>query len=168
MSLTRFLVLLTLSATVLLEGCANSGSLTGTVDCRGLSGSYHDAGEPTGDSLTQFLLKNKPPVSRLMQLGVSAGSIRVSSGTTAGTLAVEKDFNCSSANRIVLTRQDSSRIQLPPLIDQVKTVTYVLTGGPGMNLVLNTQVQTTISPYGAKLAGPMQTESITTWRRTGP
>jgi len=57
---------------------------------------------------------------------------------------------------------------LPPLIDQIRTVTYVLTGGPGMDLILTRQAQTTATPYGAKLKGPVQEESITTWRRTGP
>lgn len=167
MSLTRFLIPLVLPATVLLEGCAGPGATTGTADCRGLSGGYRDAGEPNGDSLTQFLLRKKSPEGRLVQLDVSAESIRASSGTFAGTLAVEKDFDCSAANRIVLTRQESSGVRLPPLIDQVKTVTYVVTGGPGMDLVLTTQVQTTIAPYGAKLNGPMQVESVITWHRIG-
>lgn len=168
MSRTRILILLVLPATVMLHGCAIPGPTTGAADCKGLSGGYRDAGKPNGDSLVQFLLRNKSPESRMVQLDVGAESIRVSSGTFTGTLAVEKDFNCSGANRVVLTGQESSSIHLPPLIDQVKTVTYVLTGGPGMDLVLNTQVQTSIAPYGAKLKGPTQVESITTWQRTGP
>lgn len=168
MSLIRSHILLALLATVLLQGCASPGATNGTVDCRGLSGGYRDAAELNGDSLTQLLLRKKSPQGRLVHLDVSAENIRASSDALAGTIAVEKDFNCSAANRIVLTRQDASRIHLPPLIDQVKTLTYVLTGGPGMDLVLSTQVQTTIAPYGAKLKGPMQVESITTWHRTGP
>ncbi len=75
-----------------------------------------------------------------MQLDVGAESIRAASGKFVDTLAVEKDFNFSAVNRIVLTRQESSSIHLPPLIDQVKTVTYMVTGGPGMDLILNTQI----------------------------
>lgn len=134
MSLTRFLIPLVLPATVLLEGCAGPGATTGTADCRGLGGGYRDAGEPNGDSLTQFLLRKKSPESRLVQLDVGAESIRASSGTVAGTLAVEQGFNCSAASRIVFTLQESLRIHLLPLFDQVKTVTYVVTGGPGMDL----------------------------------
>jgi|GEM_PF-3340122 len=37
-----------------------------------------------------------------------------------------------------------------------------------MDLILTRQAQTTATPYGAKLKGPVQEESITTWRRTGP
>lgn len=88
---------------------------------------------------------------------MSAENIRASSDSLAGTIAIGKDFNCSAANRI----------HLPPLIDQKKTLTYVLTGGPEMDLVLSTEVQTIIAPYGAKLKGPVQVESITTWHRAG-
>ena len=117
MSLIRFLILIALLATVLLQGCASSGATTGTSDCRGLSGGYRDAGEPHGDSLMRFLLKKKSLEVRLVQLDVSAESIRASSGAIAGTLASEKDFNCSGVGRIVLARQESSRIHLPPLIE---------------------------------------------------
>ena len=163
-----FLIPLALLATVLLQGCAGSGATAAKADCRGLSGSYRDAAEPNGDSLTHFLLNKKSPEGRQVQLDVSGQAIRASSGATAGTLAAEKDFNCSGVGRIVLTRQESSHIRLPPLIDQTKTVTYVLTGGAGADLVLSTYVQTTITPYGAKLKGPMQMESTTTWHRTKP
>lgn len=120
MSLTRFLILLVLPATVLQQGCTNPATTTGMADCGRLSGGYRDAAELNGYSLTQFLLKKKSPESRLVRLDVGAESICASSGTFAGTLTVERDFNCIAANRIVLTRQDSSRIHLPPLIDQAK------------------------------------------------
>jgi hypothetical protein len=68
----------------------------------------------------------------------------------------------------VLAPQETSHIRLPPLIDQTETVTYVLTGGAGADLVLTSYVQTTVAPYGARLKGPMQQESIITWRRAGP
>ncbi len=159
---------LVLPAVVLLQGCASPVLTTGTAACGGLSGAYWGVGQPGDNSLTEFLLRKRPAEGRPVQLQVSTGSIRASSGGIAGTLVAAADFNCSAVDRIVLIRQESSRIQLPPLIDQVKTVTYVLTGGPGMDLVLNTLVQTTISPYGAKLKGLMRMESITTWSRSGP
>lgn len=102
-----------------------------------------------------------------MQLDVSAQSIRASSDGTAGTLAAGKDFTCSGVSHIVLTRQKSSSIRLPPLIDQTKTVTYELTGGAGADLVLSTYVQTTIAPFSAKIKGPLQMELTTTWHRIG-
>ncbi|HQT51010.1 MAG: hypothetical protein B7X79_15130 [Acidovorax sp. 17-64-282] len=103
-----------------------------------------------------------------MQLQVDTGSLHASSGALAGTLAVVADFNCSAVDRIVLTRQESSRIHLPPLIDKVRIVTFMLTGGPGMDLILTRQAQTSAAAYGAKFKGPVQEESITTWRRTRP
>jgi hypothetical protein len=99
---------------------------------------------------------------------VSAEGLRVSSGATAGTLAAGADFNCSGAGRIALTRRDSSRIHLPPLIDQIKTITYVLHADAGANLVLDTYAQTSLAPYGVQLQGPAQLESTTTWRRVAP
>lgn len=167
MQRTHFLLPLALPVAVLLHGCANPSSTAGPGDCSGLSGSYQDTGEPNGDSLTQLLLRKKSSGNRVVQLGLGAETIRASSGTFTDSLTIDKDFNCSALNRIELTRQESSRIQLPPMIDQVKTVNYVLTGGPGKDLVLSTQVQTTISPYGAKLKGPVQIESTATWRRAG-
>lgn len=164
----RIVLHLVWPAAVLLQGCASSASTTGTAECGGLSGGYRDVGQPSGNSLTGFLLGKKPPEGRAVQLQVSTGSIRASSGALAGTLAAAADFNCSAVDRIMFTRQESSRIRLPPLIDQIRTVTYLLTGGPGMDLILTKQAQTTATPYGAKLKGPVQEESITTWRRTGP
>ena len=111
-----------------------------------------------------LLLKKKSP-GPLVQLVVTAQGVRISSGTSTGTLAAATDFHCGAAGRIELTRRESSRILLPPLIDQVKTVTYVLTGGAGADLVLHTYAQTTLAPYGAKLKGPMQVESVTTWHQ---
>lgn len=164
----RIVFLLVWPAAVLLQGCASPVSMTGTADCGGLSGGYWDVGQPSGNSLTGFLLGKKLQDDRPVQLQVSTGSIRASSGALAGTLAAETDFNCSAIDRIVLTRQEASRIHLPPLIDQIRTVTYVLTGGPGVDLILTRQAQTTATPYGAKLKGPVQEESITTWRRSSP
>ena len=114
-----------------------------------------------------FPLKKKL-MGRLVQLEVSAQEIRISSGTRISMLAAGKDFHCAGTGRIMLTRQKSSRIRLPPLIDQVKIVSYELTGGAGADLALTMYAQTTIAPYGAKLKGPMQVESTTTWHRTGP
>ena len=114
-----------------------------------------------------FLLKKKS-TGRLVRLEVNAQEIRISSGTLSSMLAAEKDFRCAGTGRIVLTRQESTRIRLPPLIDQVKIVTYGLTGGAGVDLALTRYTQTTIAPYGAELKGPMQVESTTIWHRTGP
>ncbi|CAN5440118.1 hypothetical protein BH10PSE16_BH10PSE16_10480 [soil metagenome] len=116
-----------------------------------------------------FLMKHKPLQARQVALDVNAQVVRASAGGgAAGTLVAEKDFACNSADRLMLTRQETSHIRLPPLIDQTKTVTYVLTGGAGADLVLSTYVQTTISPYGAQLKGPRQRESTITWHRAGP
>lgn len=162
-------IFLALTGALLLPSCASSVSTGVQADCRGLSGRYWDAGEPEGASLLQFLVKKKPLQARQVALDVNAQGVRVSSGGgAAGTLVAEKDFACNSADRLVLARQETSHIRLPPLIDQTKTGTYVLTGGAGADLVLSTYVQTTISPYGAQLKGLMQRESTITWRRAGP
>lgn len=160
---------LALTGALLLPSCASSVPASVQADCRGLSGRYWDAGEPEGASLLQFLMKKKPLQPRQVALDVNAQVVRASSGGAAGgTLFAEKDFACNSADRLVLTRQETSHIRLPPLIDQTKTVTYVLTGGARADLVLSTYVQTTISPYGAQLKGPVQRESTITWHRAGP
>lgn len=162
-------IFLALTGALLLPSCASSVSTGVQADCRGLSGRYWDAGETEGASLLQFLVKKKPLQARQVALDVNAQVVRVSSGGgAAGTLVAEKDFACNSADRLVLARQETSHIRLPPLIDQTQTVTYVLTGGAQADLVLTSYVQTTISPYGAQLKGPMQRESTITWRRAGP
>ena len=159
---------LALTSALLLSSCAGSVPTGIQADCRGLSGRYWDAGEPEGASLLHFLMKYKPLQAGLVALDVNAQRVRASAGGgAAGTLFAEKDFACNSADRLVLARQETSHIRLPPLIDQTKTVTYVLTGGAGANLVLSTYVQTTMAPYGAQLKAPMQLESIITWRRAG-
>lgn len=164
-----------LLAALLLQGCAGPGPLTAAravdsaaADCRGLGGVYRDAGEPNGDSLVHFLLGKPPSKGRRVQIDVSAERLQVSAGTTEGTLVAGKDFNCSGAGRITLTRQESSRIRLPPLIDQTKTLTYVLHVDAGANLVLSTYAQTSLTPYGVPLEGPAQLESTITWRRISP
>ena len=157
-----FLIALALLATVLIQSCAGSSANGAKADCRGLSGSYRDAADPNGDSLTYFLLNKKSPQGHPVQPDVSGQVVRVSSGAAAGSLTAGKDFTCSGVGRIVLARQETSQIRMPPLIDQTKTVTYVLTGGAGADLVLSTYVQTAISPYGAQLKGPMQQESTIT------
>ena len=167
MSLIRLFILLPLLATALMQGCANAGITTGVADCQGLSGSYRDKSESDGDSLMYFLLTKKS-LGRLVQLEVSAQEIRISSGTRISMLAAGKNFRCAGTGRIVLTRQESSRIRLPPLIDQVKISTYELTGGAGADLVLSRYAQTIVAPYGTELKGPPQIESTTTWHRTGP
>ena len=167
MSLIRLFIFLLLLATALMQGCASAGTTTGVADCQGLSGSYRNESESDGDSLMYFLLKKKS-MGRLVQLEVSAQEIRISSGTRISMLAAEKDFHCAGTGRIMLTRQESSRIRLPPLIDQVKIVSYELTGGAGVDLALTRYAQTTLAPYGVELKGPMQVESTTTWHRTGP
>lgn len=167
MTLTRLFILPFLLPIALLQGCAGAGTATGSADCRSLSGSYQDESESDGDSLSYFLLKKKS-LGQMVQLEVSAREIRISSGTRRSTLAADKNFHCAGTGRIVLTRQESSRIRLPPLIDQVKILTYELNGGAGADLVLSRYAQTTIAPYGAELKGPVQVESTTTWHRTGP
>jgi hypothetical protein len=160
---------LALTAALLLPSCAGSVPTGVQADCRGLSGRYWDAGEPEGASLLQFLMKHKPVQARQVALDVNAQRVQASTGgAAAGTLFAEKDFACNSADRLVLARQETSPIRLPPLIDQTQTVTYVLTGGAGADLVLTSYVQTTVAPYGARLKGPMQRESTVTWRRAGP
>ena len=152
-----FLIARALLATVLIQGCAASSATSANADCRGLSGSYRDAADPNGDSLTYFLLNNKPPQGHPVQLDVSGQTIRASSGAAAGSLTAGKDCTCSGVGRLVLARQETSNIRL-----------RLLTGGAGADLVRTSYVQTTIAPYGARLKGPMQRESTITWRRAGP
>lgn len=164
----RYALFLASLVTVLLQSCAGSNATLQTDDCRSLSGRYRDAGVPINNSLMQFLLKKKTPDGAVVKLDVDAERIRVSSGAIAAILAAKTDFECSSIGRVVLTRQESSRISLPPLIHQTRTVTYMLTGGAGADLTLRAYVQTTVIPFGTKLEGPRQLEATTTWHRTGP
>lgn len=167
MSLLRPFILPCLLAITLLQGCASAGTMTNTAHCLGLSGSYRDESEAEGGSLMEFLLRTKSQ-GRPVRLDVSAQEIRISSGTHKSVLTAGKDFHCAGMGRIVLTRQESSHIRLPPLIDQAKAITHVLTGGAGADLVLIRYARTTLAPYGAELRGPMQVESTSTWHRTGP
>lgn len=162
-------IFLAATSALLLPSCTSTVTTSVQADCRGLSGRYWDADELEGASLLQFLMKNKPVQARQVVLDVNAQVVRASSGGAAvGTLFAEKDFACTDADRLVLTRQETSHIRLPPLIDQTKSVTYVMSGGVGADLVLNSYVQTTIAPYGAQLKGPAQRGSTITWRRAGP
>lgn len=162
----------TLLAVLLLQGCTGPVPWTAVdsaaTDCRSLGGLYRDAGEPNGDSLVHFLLGKPPSKGRGVQIEVSAERLQISAGATEGALVAGKDFKCSGAGRITLTRQESSRIYLPPLIDQTKTVNYVFHVDAAANLVMSTYAQTSLAPYGMALQGPAQLESTIIWRRASP
>jgi hypothetical protein len=159
----------TLSCLVLsaaLAGCAADAAGSSSADCAGISGSYRDKAEPGGSSLAALLLGKSASDRGLTRLEVRPFGLHVSAGSSQATLG-PGDFTCTGHDEISLSREASSRIHLPPLIDQTRTVSHVLRGGAGQDLVLSTYSRTTASPYGVNLKGPLQLDSTATWRRQG-
>lgn len=87
-------------------------------------------------------------------------------GASQHRLDAGKDFRCESTDQLALTRVESSRIHLPPLIDQTRTVRFVVTGGAGLPLTIGTYEQTTVAPYGLTIKGPDKLDVSTSWSRT--
>lgn len=161
----RLLALL-LCATVL-PGCGTPGPAAQGADCADLAGSYGDHGQPSGESLARLLTGHAGPKGAVVHLDAGAKAVPVKAGATRVQLD-SPSFACVAPNEIRLVHEDVSRIHAPPLIDQTRTVSYVLRGGAGKDLVLSTYSRTTASPYGLALQGPLQLESTTTWRREAP
>jgi hypothetical protein len=149
-----------------LASCAADAARS-TADCAGISGSYRDKAESGGSSLAALLLGKAASDRALTRLEVRASGLHVAAGSSQATLG-SGDFACTGHDEISLSREATSRVHLPPLIDQTRTVTHVLRGGAGQDLVLSTYSRTTASPYGLRLKGPLQLESTLTWRRQGP
>jgi hypothetical protein len=160
-----FATLLCLLLSAALAGCAADAARS-TADCAGISGTYRDRAEAGGSSLAALLLGKAAP-DRLTKLEVRPSGLHVAAGSSQATLG-PGDFTCTGHDEISLSREASSRIHLPPLIDQTRTVSHVLRGGAGQDLVLSTYSRTTASPYGVNLKGPLQLDSTATWRRQEP
>ena len=164
----KTLVSLRLALTVLafeamLCGCAGHGPLTGA-DCSGLTGGYADRGEPSGQSLARLLLDKSVPKGTVVHIDANDGRLQVSAAAARKVLDSGACV-CAAPGEVRLLREDIARIHAPPLIDQTRTTSYVLRGGPGEALVLSTYSRTTARPYGLPLTGPLQLDSTTRWIR---
>lgn len=146
-----------------LAGCA--GVHAGAqADCSGLSGSYRDRADPSGESLARFLLGRVAPKVAVVCIDAADGRLVVAAGPSSTTLP-GTDFVCDAPDELRLAREETSVIHAPPLIDQTRTTSYVLRGRRGKALVLNTYSRTTARPYGLPFTGPLQLESTTMWQR---
>jgi len=163
-------MLLAAAAGSLLVGCAVTAPAETGFDCRALTGTY-EGNSQGGAGLRRDLLgleTTNPTKAAPVRLTVGDGSLTIASGLQVDRLVAGKDYRCDGMNRFTLTRVESSRVHLPPLIDQTRTVRFAVTGGPGLPLTISTYEQTTVAPYGVKVKGPDHFDAATSWRRTAP
>ena len=160
---TSALVVTALAASGLILACC-AGVPATPPECSGLAGSYREHADGSGESLSKLFMGRSVPGATTVRVEASGGQLSVAANRTS-TLLPAEEFVCASPNELRFAHDETSSIRVPPLIDQTRTTSRVLRGGPGKALVLSTYSRTTAKPYGLPLTGPLQLDSTTSWSR---
>jgi hypothetical protein len=153
-----------LASLAVLQACASIDPQAEA--CPDLSGRYvpHNDREP--ESLLNYLVERRTAPSTAVVLQGSADSLLVTAGETKVRLAHPADYTCRHGTELVLTRQPTTQLSLPPLIDQSVIRTYVFRLETSGDLALDVYAQSIGRPYGLKLSGPVKLEKSLLWKRS--
>lgn len=130
-----------------------------------ISGVYGQQPVEGDESLLTLLLGADLRGGATTRLIAGASSLQIDSPPVHRLLHMPEDYRCEADGAIALTRRDTARISLPPLINQQVTRSYVLRRDASGELILSVFSQTVASPYGVRLAGPVQLDKTIRWKR---
>ena len=132
--------------------------------CPDLSGRYLSRTEQETDSLLVYLLDNRAAAPTSVVLQSTADGLLVNAGDTRVRLAHPEDFTCKQGTELLLSRQPTTHLKLPPLIDQSVVRSYSFRRTPSGDLALDIYAQSIGRPYGLKLSSPVKLEKTIIWK----